>query len=190
MTFADMSEEEKKKCLDFYVSNGTLKKYEKDEENDILYLTLRDGSKINVKKISDYIKNEDLKGILTSTKRLHECHHGSTIMAQIFEDCSDIVIGFAKLYNERNKLLHTWLEAETSEGKDVVIDYTLNAVIDKEAYYKLMNVQPINRFKSDLVRKDLSKIDKSEYKSVDVRCYLLYRDDLMNEIEKGEEKNK
>lgn len=190
LTLAEISDKDKQVMLDRFVSDGGLKKYEKDEENDILYLTLCDGTMINIKKISDYIDNEDFNALLTSKRRMHDCHHGSINLAHIFEDCSDVVIGYSKLYNNRNKVLHSWLEAETSDGENVVIDYTLNAIINKDGFYKLMNVQPINRFKSSLVRNDLEKIHNSEYKSIDGRCYLLYRDELMSEIDKFEDREK
>ncbi len=183
LNFSAVTDQEKLDLLDTYIRENVIQTYEYDGKNDIFYLTKMDGSVIEIKKISDFIKDEYFVKKLTTQERLGECHSGSMNLACVFENVSDIVIGWSRFYNNRNKLLHTWLEAKTSDGKEVVIDYTLNAIIDKKAYYELINVVPINRFESKFVRDDYEKLKKSSYKGINCRSYLIYHDEVMKAIE-------
>ena len=99
LTLEDVSYEEKYDILDMYIKDGVIETYEEDKENDIFYVTTRDGSVIDIKKISDYIDDEKLKNKLLSKERMGNCHAGSMNLSHIFDEDAEIVIGFCKLYN-------------------------------------------------------------------------------------------
>ena len=57
-------------------------------------------------------------------------------------------------------ILHSWVEFNY-QGEDMVIDYTLNALMNKEGYYMILSVQNLlSRIDSKLLKEDRKVLDK------------------------------
>jgi len=78
---------------------------------------------------------------------------------------------------------HTWVELE-HQGKEWVLDFTMNEVMNKEGYYKLYNPQKTVSVDNQTLIEDLSLIKRSSLEFEDIRMYLFHPDearDVMQE---------
>lgn len=96
---------------------------------------------------------------LESEKREGSCH-SSIIPISIFLDIhfsNSVVTGYIKGLSESIKYIHSWLEF-TYEGKEYVIDSTLNILMLKDEYYWLNNIQEkvdiLSRVSGENIRQD------------------------------------
>lgn len=91
----------------------------------------------------------------------------------------EMVTGYIYGYTDISRFLHSWIEI-TYKGEEYVLDGTLNALINKEAYYALRKCQPITRISDATFQSDLDN-HMDILKGVNIEVYLIYR----NEIIKG-----
>ena len=122
--------------VQFNIQNGIIKIYTKNGyvQGDLITVNV-------LSKSLPWLKfNEDIK----SLRRVGQCHHKSLELADDMRYelnmSPDIVTGMASSLADKSKVLHTWLEVKI-QGKPYVMDYTMNALIDKEAYYKIKHVK-------------------------------------------------
>jgi len=143
-----------------------------------------------IKKYNNGVKSEEmieyLKRVSSLTKRMHRCHSESINFAILLErdlgiPCQ-VVTGYTSYFVTKNRYLHTWNEL-TIDGKEYVIDSTMNTCINKEGYYLLRNIdekENLTSINSEKIIHDFKKqIDFVE--QIDLKTYLTCRDEVMTE---------
>ena len=179
------SQEEKIEDLKGAVEVGFIKGFEIDEEKKELHIIRKNDEVIKVKKITDGLTAEsEIADILKSHEREGHCHEGSLTFALAFNNDENLAIGYIHLISEKNKLLHSWIELKGKNNEEYCFDYTLNAVINKDAYYNLMNVKPINKIlcKDLEMYKDVKNVKNPIFEGMDIRTFFIYYYDIMDEL--------
>ena len=172
--------------VEYNAPNGVLKIYTKNG-----YVS---GDLITVNLLSKSLRWLRYDEEITSlTRRVGQCHHRSLELADNLKyelNLSPVIVtGQASSLAEKCSVLHTWLEVQI-QGKPYVLDYTMNALIDKEAYYKIKHVK----------ENETCRIDYGDYmydkpiirpllesKELKYKQYLFFRDEIMKDLKK--EKN-
>lgn len=140
---------------------------------------------IEVFNLSTKLKRskEDFPDIVTE-RRHSECLTSVDIVQRLGIK-NDLVTGYIYGRSDVAKYLHCWVETFL-KGKEVVIDYTLNAIVNKEGYYQMRHVQPINRISSDKIKDDAKILSKfNGMKMYDMKEYVVFRDEMMRDLEKN-----
>ena len=150
------------------------------QENDI---GCDNNMNIVYEKLSDKVVNPSIKRELLSVKRYGKCHEMSLSLLNSLEG-SSILTGYIAVEDE--DILHSVVEYE-SDGKTKIVDYTKNIIMDKEDYIGLMNFRNIQRITREQFLKDEIILMKM-FGSLNIRTYLCFRDEIMNEIKKKNKK--
>lgn len=168
--------------VQFNIQNGIIKIYTKNGfvQGDLITVNV-------LSKSLPWLKfNEDIK----SLRRVGQCHHKSLELADDMRYelnmSPDIVTGMASSLADKSKVLHTWLEVKI-QGKPYVLDYTMNALIDKEAYYKIKHVDENETCKiayGDYLYDKPVIRPYLENKELKYKQYLFYRDEVMDILKK------
>ena len=122
-----------------------------------------------------------LKKELMSNERCGKCHLKSVIMAPKIEN-SKIVTGYMTMGNR--KILHSIIECNVN-NEIMVIDWTKNLYITKEQYVELTEFVELASFNSKEVYDDRKILDNNLFKSLSLKTYVVFRDELMNDIKKN-----
>lgn len=143
-------------------------------------------AKIIASKLSGMIptlckEDEDIE----TERRKGNCHQKSMKISKSLGVTNDVVTGYIFGYSDKAKYLHSWVEFNF-RGRDVVIDYTLNILMNKEGYYYMQHAIPISRISDKKIREDnetIRKFGKVGY--FNLKEYLVFRDEIMHDFEKN-----
>lgn len=132
--------------------------------------------------VFDFIKISDLlnglyKKELLSEQRYHKCHSMCIKLANYFEN-SNILTGYINILD--SKIMHSILEF-TMFDEVVVMDWTLNVIMNKEQYFKLTNFNVINIVSSSMIMEDNDLIYNCDITN---KTYLLFRNELKQDLDK------
>lgn len=165
---------------------GLIQNYELG--NDRLTINDKYGHNFTVQKMSDFIVPREASD-MTSTKRFKKCHTGSFEAMMMLKklNTSKMVTGYVYGLTKDSKYLHSWVELNL-KGKPVVCDYVFNAIMDKEAYYRVRHVNPDEltiitqaEFNDDVALvKDL--INKGV---LSIKQYAVFRHEIMRDLNKN-----
>lgn len=122
---------------------------------------------------------------IESIERNGTCYQKAYRISLGLKRPNKIVIGYIYGYTDKSKFLHTWVET-TIDGVDLVFDGTLNAIINKEGYYKLLKVNVINEIKKEDFFEDIEKYGEF-IDEIGLPVYYVYRDEIINELKKNDE---
>lgn len=120
---------------------------------------------------------EDLPELETD-KRAGECYRLAYEINRHLGLPHEIVTGYIYGYTDISRFLHSWIEL-TYKGEEYVLDGTLNALINKSAYYRLRKSEPITRISDDTFQNDLEN-HMDIINGVNIEVYFLYRNELIN----------
>ena len=161
-----------------------------DVTDSFIMIELANKKKIRVCKMSEImpgLKEED-PDILTKDRK-GKCHSKALeISSRLGSIANDIVTGNTYGYSDKAKYLHSWVEFSYN-GNDVVLDYTLNALINREGYYLLNHIsEPLSRISSKQIQEDCKLIKKlNKVGSFNIKEYLFFRDEIIRDLEKNRE---
>ena len=123
-------------------------------------------------------------------KRQSNCHDFSMTAAELFQykfDVpSNVVTGYPKYYVPENKYLHSWMELKL-KGKDYVLDFTRNTLMDKSSYYRLHHIgeQDI----CSVISSEEIISDKRDFGDLinilDSKTYLTSRHEIIRDIDRN-----
>lgn len=97
------------------------------------------------KLLSDSLDKSELQEELLSENRYHKCHMMSVVIANIVQKSLNkktLVVSGYNNYNNIDKICHSWVEIEEL---NLVIDYVLNIIINKDEYYKIVGAEPLEK---------------------------------------------
>lgn len=131
----------------------------------------------NFSRLSDHIDSKKRKRELMSKKRYGTCHMNSIRLSLIVED-SNVLTGYVTFGKKR--FLHSVVEV--FENNEVfILDWTRNFKMLKEDYIKLTKFYELSRISSDVLLDDYDKI--VNYFGIGIKAYLVFRDELIREID-------
>jgi len=150
-------------------------------------ITDKDNFNIIFKKLTDcYPLLKQTNPKLETLDRQGNCHLDSVLLSRYrLNFPHQVVTGYTHNFSEKSRYLHTWIEFVDENNLEQVIDYTMNAIINKSGYYKTMNVEPetLIKISGENIKSELDSIyDHPKTKKMDIRKYLLFREDVLNEI--------
>lgn len=161
-----------------------------DVTDAFVVIELSDHRKIKVCKMSEIIpglKEEDPE--IVTENRKGTCHCKALITSSSLGSIpNDVVTGYIYGLSDKVKYLHSWVELNY-HGNDVVLDYTLNALINREGYYLLNHIsEPLSRISSKQIQEDCKLIKKlNKVGSFNIKEYLVFRDEIIRDLEKNRE---
>lgn len=115
---------------------------------------------------------------LANEKREGQCYRLTYSINRHLGLPHDMVTGYIYGYTDISKFLHSWIEI-TYKGEEYVLDGTLNALINKSAYYMLRKPKPITRIGDETFQSDLDN-HMDLLKGVNIEVYLVYRNEIIN----------
>lgn len=176
------TKEEQKRLIESLIDGEEVlsAKIEFNEEKnmDEIQIETIDGPirQITFSELADEIL-EDLPELETD-KRAGECYRLTHAINRHLGLTHEMVTGYIYGYTDISRFLHSWIEL-TYKGEEYVIDGTMNALINKSAYYSLRKAQSITKISDATFQSDLDNhMDILE--GVNLEVYLLYRNEIIN----------
>lgn len=142
-----------------------------------LQIRLADGTEINSSVLSERAKIDAEQ--LAEYQNHYSTEELALAIATMLKTPSRIVVGKTGNLSSKSAQIHAWVEASPN-GKDWVYDMSLNAIINKQGYYRLRHAEPISAIPFSTVKEDLVKLNpyfKNE--KISLKEYLIFRDDIM-----------
>lgn len=135
-----------------------------------------------IKKETPYIESEERYG-KCFTFAYHICKNLSIE--------NNLTTGYVYGYSDKSPFLHSWVETIIN-GEEYVIDGTLNAIINKEGYYRMMHAKPITKINKKTLEDDLKKYPIIDNENIELVVYYVFRNEIIQNLEKNNEifKNK
>lgn len=150
--------------------NSDTKMYEYKEEKMDTY---------HFDTISRYIfENNEIKNELETKKRYRKCHMRSIDLALAIGDAK-VVTGIAKLNGV--EFLHSIVEIML-DNKTLYLDWTRNIMMPQDEYKRLFRYREISKVDAKNIISDIEYIRAF---NLNIEEYLLFRDELMKDVEKN-----
>lgn len=150
--------------------NSDTKMYEYKEEKKDTY---------HFDTISRYIfENPEIKNELETKKRYRKCHMRSIDLALAIGDAK-VVTGIAKLNGV--EFLHSVVEIML-DNKTLYLDWTRNIMMSQDEYKRLFRYREISKVDAKNIISDIEYIRAF---NLNIEEYLLFRDELMKDVEKN-----
>jgi len=156
-------------------------------DGNTLTITKEDGTILRSTILSKTFGWFNTDELLETSSRSKLSHHKAIMVAKRLPFESQVVTGRVAGLTTKSKYLHSWVEAIV-DGKSVVIDYTMNSIMNKSGYYALRQASSISRIDSyDLKRDEELTAPLRESKQLSLKEYLIYRDSIISALESEEE---
>lgn len=174
--------------LDAFTENPELKtKYITYDENRKKYkLEEKSFGFFTFDLLSDLVNVEELKQKLLSDSRYGDCHSNSLLIANSLPDEDKkntyIVSGQFKA-NEIDYFNHSWVEIN---NKNVVIDFNHNIVMNRDKYYKLFEIKPLNKTLINEMEEIINTVIFGAKLEIDPSIINLFGKELMNDLKRNE----
>lgn len=156
---------------------------------DGLIIETHNGQRCEIQPLSPIVEDEKIAKKLVTEERRNDCHNGSWELMESLSNIKDkkLVSGFIKGSSNESVYPHTWIEF-VDDGEEKVIDYTLNAVMNKEFYYTLRSIDRENIceiFESDFQNEKPVVENMCKNDNLDKRIYLIFHKDFVeNNLDK------
>ena len=151
-----------------------------DKKNKLFFIEV-DNEKFYFDLLSNHISSLEAKKELNDLKkRAGECHSRSIQTVTSIGD-SSIMTGFMTV--DDMKVLHSIVLKKNSDDSMLAIDWTQNIVMPYDQFKKLFSFKEINEVPGEYISPDLKKIGGL---GIDVKAYLTFRDEIINDIKKNE----
>ncbi len=86
---------------------------------------------------------------------------------------------------DKSRFLHSFVET-TLNGEEVVIDGTLNAIMNKDGYYTFRHIKPLTKISNQTLQEDMEKY-LYKIKEFSPEVYFVFRDEIIRDFEKNDE---
>ncbi len=125
---------------------------------------------------------------LATEDRANTCFANSRNLSMVlgYEYDNDVVTGICYGATDKSEYLHSWVETEIY-GDEVVLDFTMNAIINKEGYYKLRHVKELERISSKTIMEDNKNYGKA-IAEIDAASsfYNIFRNEYIRDLQKND----
>lgn len=121
--------------------------------------------------------------------RMGKCHDKAFNFALAFKDDAEIVTGYIHGYSDISKYSHSWVEF-AKDGKELVIDPSLNAIMNKEGFYAVEQIEPISRISwRDAYIEMMAICEMGLNAELGMKDYVIFRDELLRDLKKHKKFN-
>lgn len=151
--------------------------------HDGLRLDRVDGTTIRAKVLSDVMPNLfEGDDIIKTTKRgKHNSFNTINISSHLYMD-NKVVSGYIYGLSSKSRYLHSWVET-VLDGEEVVIDYSMNTIMNRDGYYELRKAEPISKIKkSELIEDGPIVYPYIQSGDLTYKEYLTCRKEVMENI--------
>lgn len=187
-TISDNSDEYKKKLIDSlknlkdFVQNAYVQKNEKFKSNEIIVET-KNGI-IRAMPLSECIPDLiSLYPDIESNDRKGKCFERSYELSRILDMQNNLVTGYIYGNSDKAQYLHSWLETKNN----FVIDYTRNAIINKDGYYLMLHAEPLSKISAEDIENDIQQyMSKCNRLGISLEQYLIFRDEIIKDFQKND----
>ena len=182
----------KHKILAYHKKQVSSIEYEDRKKVEIVFK----GKKMCIRRMSEVFPEIAKKepDILTK-ERFGRCHWKSISLSQNFQLYEDykvsVVTGSTTHFAVNAKILHSWIEIEKEGKETLVCDYTGNLLTNKDSYYELYSVKPIEKIYAEQIEEDMKLFNKLEENSKSlvnkdnfIKLYLSSREECMKKLKK------
>ena len=173
-----------------YIKDIKVVNNEKANTNQLIIDTTK--GKITLLPLTEAIpKAKEVYPVLETIARANTCFSNSlNISLSLSNRDNDVVTGIIHGLTDKSKYLHSWVETNLF-GEDVVIDFTMNAIINKEGYYQFRHAEEIERINGKTIVED-SKNYGNMLDALDAHAalYNIFRDELVGDLDKNSFLNK
>lgn len=164
--------------------------HEIKENNGIISIKTAFGE-IKFSEITKFFPNlENDDDIKNMESRAGKCHYAAVDYSKRLKSIgidNDVVTAKRCITADKIIYLHSWNEFKI-DGKEHVLDYTQNVVMNKEGYYSLNHIQQIiSRINCVDIENDSNiykQIDNEEF-YIDIKTYLTCRDEIIRDLQKN-----
>ena len=133
--------------------------------------------------LSNYINDPELRKELLSNERYGKCNNRSIILANTIKG-SKLATGYITI--GANKVLHTVVLATRNlDNVLLVYDWTENLIMPFEQYKDMVGFNVITIIDASKVEPDFEKLEGI---GIDTKSYLVFRNELMHDLEETERK--
>ena len=123
---------------------------------------------------------------LGTKKQLKKANIRAIDVAESLTTPSRVITGKVSGLTSKSKFMHNWVET-TIDNKSMVIDYSMNAIINKSGYYSFRNAEFINAIESYNLPSDIEAIRPYlESEELTINEYLVHRDAVMEALNESE----
>ena len=135
----------------------------------------KNGTPLRILQLTDFIPTleDGVKKRLHTKKRAGYCHWDSIHLSRNLENPNKIVSGFCTMASKNMPFPHSWVELE-HQGKEFVLDFTMNLVMEKQGYYNLYNPQKTIKIENTTLIEDLKLRERTSFEDEDIRMYLFF----------------
>ena len=162
--------------------------------NDRVLKVDTDDYSLTTNKITDLIPNINslMDGVdLNNESRIGHCHIEAFDLSKNLNMPNRLVTSYIYGTTDLSKFLHSFVEVNIN-GKEYVIDCTINSIMNKEAFYKIHHIEKediISIIDNKTLKDDLNKYYDLLNKSIiNERDYEIFREEFINEFKKKEDK--
>lgn len=159
-----------------------VKKIKTYKDGTIVIVTEKDMPDIVVTRLSDFIPDLKKDNNLGNWDRQGQCHTQSKEISLRLDFPNEVVTGYFHAMSDKARFLHSWVEF-SKDGKDYVIDYTMNAVMNKKGYYFIRHVQELCRISDTDILSDIDLF--SHLRGLNIKEYMVFRHEMARELEKN-----
>lgn len=173
------------KILSIRYSNIDFKKISYDKKRKV-YAYNYNGNEIIFRKLSDIIDNKDLRKELMSRKRFGKCHERSINLLTTFKQPTTERTGTWQKHDKVH--LHSIIELQGRKGKQYIVDYNLNLIMEKQQYLELTKFKEIESIKETDLLEDMRDgtsefLEKTNFM---FRPYVIFRQEIKSDLKRNE----
>lgn len=154
------------------------------EDGFILVETKKDTPNIPdilITRLSDLIFDLKDDHDLGNSTRLGQCHTKAQEISLRIGFPNEVVTGYFHALSDKARFLHSWIEFSGDE-EDYVIDYTMNAVMNKKGYYFIRHVKELCRINNHDILSDLDLFGSLE--GLNIKEYMVFRHEMARDLER------
>ena len=148
----------------------------------------RDGNLIKIALVSKSMPSltkEIVDRLESGTKRMGYCHYDSMqLVRYILNKDANVVTGNVAYFHDEDSYSHSWIEYKSQkENKDMVLDFTMNAIMTKEDYYRLRNPQVLSVVSREKIKEAIEELklfdNNAPLQNIDNKVLLLFFDEIV-----------
>lgn len=165
-----------------YVKNAYYQKNDDFKSNEMVVETVM--GTVKAITLSDvFPRLKMLYPDIENYARKGKCFEKSYEISLMLRVPNQLVTGYIYGYSDKSDYLHSWIETKL-HGREVVIDFTMNAIINKDGYYLIKHAKPLNKILDKDVKSDLELyMSKCDGGDISLIQYLVFRDEMIKDFQ-------
>ena len=180
----ELSKKERTKNLQKLVKNKIIKNFEITDKT--ITIEKDNGEKVLFILLSETLLQDAKFEEVKTSQRMGNCHLSIKKLCWDLSFNHTYVTGYECTGRDQEPKLHTWVEF-LHNGKEIVADYTMNAMMYKKDYYNLRHISKIcSKISSDEIKNNFTKKEFEQLETYyDMKYVLTNWDKVLEEMNKS-----